>query len=139
MPPFGLALVHELVKLHGGAITVESTLGKIPVIPVSTRAGEEARIDGLQQGAEDYLIKPFSARELLARVRASLRVAEVQREANAALQTQMDELERFNRLAVGRELRIIEMKTEVNDLGLRLGQPRRYPLAFDNEHNEATV
>src|SRR5581483_2949739 len=109
-------------------LRTDSRTKQIPVILVSARAGEEARIDGLQRGAEDYLIKPFSARELLARVRASLQVAEVQREAHAALQTQMDELERFNRVAVGRELRIIEMKNEVNDLCLRLGEPRRYPL-----------
>ena len=35
---------------------------------LSARAGEEARIEGLQAGADDYLVKPFSARELRARV-----------------------------------------------------------------------
>ena len=120
-------------------LRTDSRTKQIPVILVSARAGEEARIDGLQRGAEDYLIKPFSARELLARVRASLQVADVQRQAHAALQTQMDELERFNRVAVGRELRIIEMKNEVNDLCLRLGEPRRYPLDFESESKEATV
>ncbi|MEO6031079.1 MAG: ATP-binding protein [Burkholderiaceae bacterium] len=44
----------------------------IPVILLSARAGEEARIDGLQAGADDYLVKPFSARELVARVEAQL-------------------------------------------------------------------
>jgi DNA-binding response OmpR family regulator len=34
---------------------------------LSARAGEEARVEGLNAGADDYLIKPFSARELLAR------------------------------------------------------------------------
>ena len=41
----------------------------IPVILLSARAGEESRIEGLEQGADDYLIKPFSAHELLARGR----------------------------------------------------------------------
>jgi CheY-like chemotaxis protein len=44
----------------------------IPVIMLSARAGEEARIDGVDAGADDYLTKPFSARELLARVDAQL-------------------------------------------------------------------
>ena len=44
----------------------------IPVILLSARAGEEARIEGLEAGADDYLVKPFSARELLARVEAQL-------------------------------------------------------------------
>ncbi|MEO8165237.1 MAG: ATP-binding protein, partial [Betaproteobacteria bacterium] len=44
----------------------------IPFILLSARAGEEARIDGLHAGADDYLVKPFSARELIARVEAQL-------------------------------------------------------------------
>jgi PAS domain S-box-containing protein len=43
-----------------------------PVIMLSARAGEESRIEGLQAGADDYLIKPFSARELIARVGTQL-------------------------------------------------------------------
>ena len=53
----------------------------IPVIVLSARAGEEARIEGLEAGADDYLIKPFSARELLARVGGVLALARVRREA----------------------------------------------------------
>jgi signal transduction histidine kinase len=44
----------------------------IPIILLSARAGEEARIDGLTSGADDYLVKPFSARELIARVDAQV-------------------------------------------------------------------
>ena len=44
----------------------------IPVILLSARAGEEARVEGLQAGADDYLVKPFSARELVARVQAQV-------------------------------------------------------------------
>ena len=44
----------------------------IPVILLSARAGEEARVEGLEAGADDYLVKPFSARELVARVAARL-------------------------------------------------------------------
>lgn len=45
---------------------------RIPVIMLSARAGEEARLEGLHAGADEYLVKPFSARELLARVDAQL-------------------------------------------------------------------
>ena len=44
----------------------------IPVVLLSARAGEEAKIEGLDAGADEYLEKPFSARELLARVRSQL-------------------------------------------------------------------
>jgi PAS domain S-box-containing protein len=47
----------------------------IPVILLSARAGEEAKVEGLDAGADDYLTKPFSARELLARVDASIKIA----------------------------------------------------------------
>lgn len=53
----------------------------IPVILVSARAGEEARSEGLDAGADDYLTKPFSARELLARVSAHVKLARVRRQA----------------------------------------------------------
>jgi signal transduction histidine kinase len=48
---------------------------------LSARAGEESKIEGLEAGADDYLIKPFSARELLARVEAHLNLRRVRREA----------------------------------------------------------
>ena len=48
---------------------------------LSARAGEEARVEGLQAGADDYLVKPFTARELLARVESHIRMAEFRRQA----------------------------------------------------------
>ncbi|MEG3968514.1 ATP-binding protein [Microcoleus sp. T2B6] len=59
----------------------------IPTILLSARAGEEARIEGLAAGADDYLIKPFSARELLARVEASLKLARLRQEATVRERT----------------------------------------------------
>ncbi len=47
----------------------------VPVLLLSARAGQEASIEGLQAGADDYLVKPFAAAELLARVRANVELA----------------------------------------------------------------
>jgi len=52
----------------------------IPVILLSARAGEESRAEGLGAGADDYLSKPFSARELLARVKSQLNMARMRRD-----------------------------------------------------------
>ncbi|WP_207458979.1 ATP-binding protein [Azospirillum sp. SYSU D00513] len=56
----------------------------IPVVLLSARAGEEASVEGLEAGADDYLVKPFSSRELIARVRANLAMVRLRREAAAA-------------------------------------------------------
>ena len=62
----------------------------IPVIMLSARAGEESRVEGMGAGADDYLVKPFSARELLARVEAHLNLQRVRREAEQALMEMME-------------------------------------------------
>jgi signal transduction histidine kinase/DNA-binding response OmpR family regulator len=49
----------------------------VPVILLSARAGEESRVEGLQAGADDYVIKPFSARELVARVEVNLKLKQL--------------------------------------------------------------
>lgn len=57
----------------------------LPIILLSARAGEESRIEGLDAGADDYLIKPFSARELLARVEATLKLSRLRKQSAQAL------------------------------------------------------
>jgi len=52
-----------------------------PIVLLSARAGEEARIEGLKAGADSYLVKPFSARELLAVIGAQIDIARARREA----------------------------------------------------------
>jgi PAS domain S-box-containing protein len=58
-------------------IRADADLRRIPVVLLSARAGDEARLEGLQAGADDYLVKPFSARELMTRIEAQLLRAEV--------------------------------------------------------------
>ena len=76
------------------ALRADADLRDVPVVLVSARAGEESRIEGLDAGADDYLVKPFSARELLARVGALLertrlhaRVLDEQVRVRTALET----------------------------------------------------
>ncbi|MGC2305558.1 MAG: response regulator [Candidatus Binatus sp.] len=72
------------------ALRSDSDLRDVPVILLSARAGEEASIEGLDAGADDYLVKPFGARELLARVRANLEMA-VQRRAAEGVTRRLNE------------------------------------------------
>ncbi|HLK21996.1 MAG TPA: ATP-binding protein, partial [Bryobacteraceae bacterium] len=67
----------------------------IPVVLVSARAGEESRVEGLGAGADDYLIKPFTARELLARVGSHLSMSRRRRDAELALKESQATLQSF--------------------------------------------
>jgi signal transduction histidine kinase/FixJ family two-component response regulator len=75
---------------------------EVAIILLSARAGEEAEAEGLERGADDYLVKPFSARELLARVDGRVELARARREKS--------NLEREARRVVERE------RTRLQDL-----------------------
>ena len=59
------------------AIRANPATTTLPVILLSARAGEEATVEGLEAGADDYLVKPFSAREVLGRIEARLEIAQL--------------------------------------------------------------
>src|SRR6202167_4832197 len=65
----------------------------VPFILLSARAGEESRVEGLDAGADDYLVKPFSARELIARVQTHLQLAHVRNEADKAIRESENKLQ----------------------------------------------
>jgi len=97
------------------------TTATIPVVLLSARAGEEARLEGAAAGADDYLVKPFSARELLARVSAHLSLAQLRkdaletvRRAEADLRRQQQELAR----------RVAEFETLFHELPVGVGVSR---------------
>ena len=81
-------------KLDGfgvlAAVRGDERLRSLPVVLLSARAGEEARIEGLEAGADDYVVKPFSARELLACVASQLKLAGVRAENASLMQTLND-------------------------------------------------
>ena len=64
-------------------IKASAGFAHLPVILVTARGGSEACVSGLESGADDYIAKPFSPLELKARVRAALRMRQVQTELNA--------------------------------------------------------
>jgi PAS domain S-box-containing protein len=80
------------------ALKADELTQQIPVIMLSARSGEEATVDGLEAGADDYLVKPFAARELLARVRSNLELDRV-RQTRAQLEHSRYLLDQAQRLA----------------------------------------
>src|SRR6478672_10390889 len=94
----------------------------LPVILLSARAGEESRIEGLERGADDYLIKPFSAKELLARVAAHLEIARVRREAECTLLHQSKQFETLlNQAPLGVYLVDADLRiAQVNPIALKV-------------------
>ncbi len=65
-------------------------LASVPVIFLTARAAEDDRVLGLELGADDYIVKPFAVRELLARVRAVLRRSEAPADSSAPVLTVED-------------------------------------------------
>ncbi len=66
-------------------LRADPALQTIPILLLSARAGEEPCIEGLEHGADDYLVKPFSGRELLARISAHVNLGRIRREAEAQI------------------------------------------------------
>lgn len=111
----------------------------LPAIIVSGAIGEEAAIEALKAGATDYVLKTRLSRLGPAVKRALQEAKEVFERKRAEedarnyaekLRARNQELERFNRAMVDRELRIIELKRQVNELMQRLGEEPAYPLDF---------
>ncbi|WP_165423064.1 ATP-binding protein [Ktedonosporobacter rubrisoli] len=67
------------------ALKADPNTSRVPVLLLSARAGEEATVEGVQAGADDYLVKPFSARELFARVTTHAQLARSRYEAEQQL------------------------------------------------------
>jgi CheY-like chemotaxis protein len=87
-------------------LRADATTRTIPVMLLSARAGEEAKVEGLNAGADDYLVKPFTAKELLARVEAHLKLQLVRREAGKGAARKRGALPQTGRIAPGCRLHL---------------------------------
>ncbi len=92
------------------------------VILLSARAGEDAKVEGLQAGADDYLSKPFSARELVARVETNMRLADTRRETARLLREETEILELLNKVGntVAAEIDLEKSVQIVTDIATQL-------------------
>jgi signal transduction histidine kinase/DNA-binding response OmpR family regulator len=75
------------------ALRADEHTRSVPVILISARAGEEAQIEGLQAGADDYLVKPFTARELVGLVEAHLKLVQFRKESAEVLRHRSQQFE----------------------------------------------
>jgi DNA-binding response OmpR family regulator len=93
----------------------QSSTAQVPIIIISARADEMDRVLGLEMGADDYVVKPFSLKELAARCRVALRRAEAGGEPLKAYQDENFEID-FESFVVrykGRELRLTHKEFEL--------------------------
>jgi signal transduction histidine kinase len=79
-----------------GKLRTDPRTCTVPVILLSARAGQESAVEGLDAGADDYLVKPFSAQELLARVGTHLQLAQARRVWANELEQANKELEAYS-------------------------------------------
>jgi len=110
----GLELLKEIRR--------DPQISDLPVMLLSARAGEESRISGLGAGADDYLIKPFNARELIARVGAQLSLSRLRQEALQRERVLRNEAEALNSVALDltAELDLRALIQKVTDAGTLL-------------------
>ena len=80
------------------AIRADPRTSTVPFIVLTARAGEEAIIRGLNAGVDDYLVKPFSARQLEARVTSSVALSQLRKQADLAMRESLERLSQARKM-----------------------------------------
>jgi PAS domain S-box-containing protein len=119
------------------AVRASADTSRLPVVLLSARAGEEARIEGLGAQADDYIVKPFSARELLARVDATIRLARTRHEAQAQVLEEARITDTLNRIGelLAAERDLPRLLQAVTDAATRLTEAQ-FGVFFHDARNE---
>jgi light-regulated signal transduction histidine kinase (bacteriophytochrome) len=105
----GIGLLKEM-KLN-------TATAQIPIILLTARAGEESKIAGWETGADDYLVKPFSSKELLARITAHIRTQRIRNEALQKAEQSSTELRELSALL---EQKVNQRTKELDDTNREL-------------------
>lgn len=128
----GLELLH--------ALRASERTRQVPIILLSARAGEESKVDGLNAGADDYLVKPFTAGELRARVKAHMGLAQERQRASDELHAHVFDLKKANaeiRDARRASLNILEDAVESRTRAERLNHDLGEQAAWTRGQREA--
>jgi signal transduction histidine kinase/DNA-binding response OmpR family regulator/anti-sigma regulatory factor (Ser/Thr protein kinase) len=86
------------------ALRADERTRDVPIVVLSARAGEESSVEGLSAGADDYLVKPFSVRDLIARVRANLELGQNRRQIISRLRGLVDAAAAVNTVSTTAEV-----------------------------------
>ncbi|WP_433721465.1 SpoIIE family protein phosphatase [Actinoplanes sp. CA-051413] len=86
------------------ALRADERTRDVPIVVLSARAGEEASVEGLAAGADDYLVKPFSVRDLTARVRSNLELGQTRRQIISRLRGLVDAAAAVNAVSTTAEV-----------------------------------
>lgn len=120
---------------------IRNTLN-IPIIMISAKDEEIDKILGLELGADDYITKPFSVRELVARVKANIRQADLnemfnaQNESNGSAPKEADKIIRIGDLTINLDKFEVKVKDKVIELTLREFEVLKY---LANQHGQVVT
>jgi PAS domain S-box-containing protein len=139
-----LILTDVMMPVMDGYELLSSVRGQrwpkeIPVVLLTAQAEEESRIKGLHHGADDYLVKPFSSRELLARVESRIQItrlrhenaqilSQANKELESLVQQRTGELQANNEVLQHRNVELKAMNEELAGLTFAAGHDMREPL-----------